>query len=148
MYIESLSNKKFYQRSCMIILTDLPNAIKKMLDKISFHKHFKYGWVIAVWRLCLIYSTIPLGTPVLKFFIYFLACVFNSLPVLAMNYLRCLIINHTLNKKAVSSSVHIKLDYWPCARNLKLRGNTRTSCWCSHAIYSFWQTSPGVSITL
>ena len=97
---------------------------------------------------CLIYSTIPLGTPVLKFFICFLACVFNSLPVLAMNYLRFLIINHTLNKKAVSSSVHVKLDYWPCARNLKLRGNTRTSCWCSHAIYGFWQTSPRVSITL
>ena len=34
---------KFYQRSCIIILTDLPNAIKKMLDKISFHKHFKKG---------------------------------------------------------------------------------------------------------
>ena len=32
---------KFYQRSCIIILTDLPNAIKKMLDKFSFHKHFK-----------------------------------------------------------------------------------------------------------
>ena len=31
---------KFYQRSCIIILTDLSNAIKKMLDKISFHKHF------------------------------------------------------------------------------------------------------------
>ena len=31
---------KFYQRSCVIILTDLPNAINKMLDKISFHKHF------------------------------------------------------------------------------------------------------------
>ena len=25
----------------MIILTDLSNASKKMLDKISFHKHFK-----------------------------------------------------------------------------------------------------------
>ena len=32
---------KFYQRSCIIILTDLSNAIQKMLDKISFHKHFK-----------------------------------------------------------------------------------------------------------
>ena len=32
---------KFYQTSCRIILTDLPNANKKMLDKISFHKHFK-----------------------------------------------------------------------------------------------------------
>ena len=29
--------QKFYQRSCIIILTDLSNAIKKMLDKISFH---------------------------------------------------------------------------------------------------------------
>ena len=27
--------------NCIIILTDLLNAIKKMLDKISFHKHFK-----------------------------------------------------------------------------------------------------------
>ena len=31
---------KFYQRSCIIILTDLPNAIKKMLEKISIHEHF------------------------------------------------------------------------------------------------------------
>ena len=30
---------KFYQRGCIVILTDLPNAINKMLDKISFHKH-------------------------------------------------------------------------------------------------------------
>ena len=28
------------QRSCISILTDLPNAIKKILNKISFHKHF------------------------------------------------------------------------------------------------------------
>ena len=33
--------RKFYQRSFIIILTDLSNAIKKMLDKISFYKHFK-----------------------------------------------------------------------------------------------------------
>ena len=33
---------KFYQRNCIIILTDLSNATKKMLDKISFYKHFKY----------------------------------------------------------------------------------------------------------
>ena len=32
---------KFYQRSCIIILTHLSNAIKKMLDKTSLHKHFK-----------------------------------------------------------------------------------------------------------
>ena len=32
---------KFYQRSYIVILTDLPNAISKMLDKISFHKHIK-----------------------------------------------------------------------------------------------------------
>ena len=32
---------KFYQRSYIIILTYLSNSIKKMLDKISFHKHFK-----------------------------------------------------------------------------------------------------------
>ena len=31
---------KFYQRSCIIILTHFSNAIKEMLDKISFHKHF------------------------------------------------------------------------------------------------------------
>ena len=29
-----------YQKSCIIILNDVPNALKKMLDKISFHKHF------------------------------------------------------------------------------------------------------------
>ena len=32
---------KFYQRSYIVILTDLPNAISKMLDKISFHKRIK-----------------------------------------------------------------------------------------------------------
>ena len=32
------STKKFY----IAILTDLPNAIDKMLDKISFHKHKNY----------------------------------------------------------------------------------------------------------
>ena len=32
---------KFYQRSCIIIVTDLSNTIQKMLDKISFQKHFK-----------------------------------------------------------------------------------------------------------
>ena len=37
--------RKFYQRSCIIILTDFPNAIKKMLDKISFHKHFEHSLV-------------------------------------------------------------------------------------------------------
>ena len=35
---------KFYQRSFIIILTDVPDANKKMLDKISFHKHFKMKW--------------------------------------------------------------------------------------------------------
>ena len=35
-----IKSNKFYQRSCILILTDLPNAIKKVLDKISFHKHF------------------------------------------------------------------------------------------------------------
>ena len=32
--------KKFY----ILILTDLSNAIKKMLDKISFHKQCKHFW--------------------------------------------------------------------------------------------------------
>ena len=32
---------KFYQRSYTVILTDLSNAIRKLLEKISFHKHFK-----------------------------------------------------------------------------------------------------------
>ena len=32
--------QKFYERSCIVILTYLPNAVKKMLDKVSFHKHF------------------------------------------------------------------------------------------------------------
>ena len=31
---------KFYQRSYIVISTDLSNAINKMLNKISFHKHF------------------------------------------------------------------------------------------------------------
>ena len=38
--ISTRKGVKFYQRSCRIILTDLPNAMKKILDKISFHKHF------------------------------------------------------------------------------------------------------------
>ena len=38
--ISTRESHKFCQRSCIIILTDLANAIKKMLDKISFHKHF------------------------------------------------------------------------------------------------------------
>ena len=46
---------KFYQRSCIIILTDLSNAVKKMLDKISFHKHFK------VFTLSMISSPILTG---------------------------------------------------------------------------------------
>ena len=35
----------------MIIFTDLSNAIKKILDKISFHKHFKDNFVPwAFWK--------------------------------------------------------------------------------------------------
>ena len=34
--------KKFYQSSYIMILTDLSNTIKKLWEKISFHKHFKY----------------------------------------------------------------------------------------------------------
>ena len=33
--------QKFHQRSYIVILTDLHNAIDKMLDKIWSHKHFK-----------------------------------------------------------------------------------------------------------
>ena len=39
--ISTRKGVKFHQRSFIIILTDLPNAIKKMSDKFSFHKHFK-----------------------------------------------------------------------------------------------------------
>ena len=38
----SISTRKlhnFHQRSCVIILIDFSNAIKKMLDKISLHRH-------------------------------------------------------------------------------------------------------------
>ena len=31
--------KKFYKRSCIVILTHLSNATNKVLDKISFHIH-------------------------------------------------------------------------------------------------------------
>ena len=34
------------QRRCIIVLTDLPSAIKKMLDKISFYKHFQISFHI------------------------------------------------------------------------------------------------------
>ena len=33
--------EKFCQRSYIMILTDLSNTIKKLWEKISFHKHFK-----------------------------------------------------------------------------------------------------------
>ena len=33
--------QKLYQSSYIVILTDFLNAMNKMLDKISFHKHFK-----------------------------------------------------------------------------------------------------------
>ena len=33
--------KKFRQRRYIVILSHLPNKTNKMLDKISFHKHFK-----------------------------------------------------------------------------------------------------------
>ena len=48
--------QKFYQRSYTVILTDLSNAIRKLLEKISFHKHFSqpllqgtfpYDWKIS-----------------------------------------------------------------------------------------------------
>ena len=32
---------KCYQRSYIMILSDLSNTIKKLWEKISFHKHFK-----------------------------------------------------------------------------------------------------------
>ena len=32
--------KKLYERSYIVILSDLSNTTIKMLDKISFHKHF------------------------------------------------------------------------------------------------------------
>ena len=32
--------QKFYKRSYIVISSDLRNAIKKILDKISFHTHF------------------------------------------------------------------------------------------------------------
>ena len=38
-YQQSNKRQKFYQRSYTIILTDLLNAINKMLGKISFYKH-------------------------------------------------------------------------------------------------------------
>ena len=33
--------QKFCQRSYTVILTDLSNAIRKLSEKISFHRHFK-----------------------------------------------------------------------------------------------------------
>ena len=53
----NISTRKeyLYQRSCVIILIDLSNAIKKMLDKISFHKYYK------VFTLSMISSPIWIG---------------------------------------------------------------------------------------
>lgn len=48
--------EKLYQRSCIIvILTDPSNAVSKMLDKMSFHKHFKYALIVFIF-LGFIYS--------------------------------------------------------------------------------------------
>ena len=33
--------RKFYQSSYTVILTEVSNAIKKLCEKISFHKHFE-----------------------------------------------------------------------------------------------------------
>ena len=35
------SYKKFYKRSYIVNLSDLPNAIRKIPDKILFHGHFE-----------------------------------------------------------------------------------------------------------
>ena len=37
----NILKQKFFQSSYTVILTDLFNAIKKLWEKISFHKHFK-----------------------------------------------------------------------------------------------------------
>ena len=34
--------EKFYQRCYIVILSDLCNAIKKLSDKILFHRHFNF----------------------------------------------------------------------------------------------------------
>ena len=39
-YLEKEEFEKFYQRSCIVIFSDLCNAIKKWSDKILFHRHF------------------------------------------------------------------------------------------------------------
>ena len=40
-YLEKEELKKFYLRSYIVILSDLCNAIKKQLDKISFKRTLK-----------------------------------------------------------------------------------------------------------
>ena len=38
---KSKTVKKFYRRSYIMILTDLSDTVKKLWEKISFHKNFK-----------------------------------------------------------------------------------------------------------
>ena len=47
--------QKFYQRSYIVNLTHLSNAIKKIVDKISFHRHFKAGLQVPLAFLILAY---------------------------------------------------------------------------------------------
>ena len=57
-YLEMLRRlQTFYQRSYTVILTDLSKAIKKLREKISFHKHFKrmnimfYNYTLLIFSL-------------------------------------------------------------------------------------------------
>ena len=36
--------QKLWKRSCIVISSDLCNLMKKILDKISFHRHFNISW--------------------------------------------------------------------------------------------------------
>ena len=55
-YIAKEELKKFYRGSYIVIFTYPCNAIKKMLYKISFHKHFKF--------YLLLYTFLPSFLPV------------------------------------------------------------------------------------
>ena len=40
---EHMQLQKFHQRSYVVMASDLGNAIKKLLDRFSYHRHFNTG---------------------------------------------------------------------------------------------------------
>ena len=73
----------------IIILTDLSNAIKKMLDKISFHKHFKHFWYFKIQEAFYVQrSAISLSHKLLKTMCDILMCRMYQKSLQLVNLLK------------------------------------------------------------